>query len=491
MGYTFSTSGGIVSSTNSISIVVSGTRTATTAYEYAHFYTQINDNSMNYKGYAKFSSSGYVSKSLDFNSMVYGKDYTIGLYVKHTHSSVEPTTLPTALQATTNVVVCPSSENVSLSINQKSPNSVGILLVAPDIRKYDRTYTIYRDYTVIGTATISAGFNISDETVTASGLTPGVTYTYRASYSSGATYPYSSGSGSMSYATKEDYATTDYGNYSYTADFKSVRLDLTYITSRNYERTVYYSWENTVTGTSGNPYKTIASGDTSSYRDMANLSRGTRYKFRIYVENPDGVTTYDTGYFYVTTLDYTHTISIATFSTSSTVGVTVTLKSAQAYDTNFTLTLNGGRSTTATIPAGSLSKTYTWISNITPATVYTIGVKDNLRSEEYSFTRRTKNNFSWSTSIVSGGAFDLKASDWNEYTSQLAAKASYYGITYSPATVKKGDILTAEKFNNIAATINKLVDGNKGDCVTKLNGVEKGDAVTARAINILAQCLNE
>ena len=190
-------------------------------------------------------------------------------------------------------------------------------------------------------------------------------------------------------------------------------------------------------------------------------------------------------------ITYNHSLSLTTSATYNTISATVTLDSYQTYDVKCTLLLDGGRELEATIPAYSLSRTRTWTTNIESGTRYTITLKDELRGLTFSSVRRTKNNFSWSTSIVSGGVFNLKASDWNKFTSQLSDKASYYGITYNPATVNKGDTLTAEKFNNIVATINKLVDGNKGDCITRMSSVSKGEPVTASCIKKLATCLNE
>ena len=489
MGYAFSKSGNITSPSENISILVTGTRTTQTAYEYAHFYTSANGGSLRYKGFGSFSASGSISQNLGF-TCYYGRQYTIDLYVLHTHSASPPSNDPSILQTSTTITVWPSEEKIIMKVSEITPTSVSVRLTASSSRDYyDRTYAIYKDSSFVGTITIPKGsFSGNVELEVTSGITPGVLYTYTASY---ITNSYSTGSATMVYKTSVPYAATDSGSYSYTAGFTNVKLELTYITARDYERCVYYYWENTSTGASGKSFKLLDPGDTSSYRDMPNLSKGTQYKFRIYVENPDYVITYDTGYFYVTTLDYNYTIALRSFATSSTIGVTITLNSAQAYDTSFILTLDGGRSTTATIPAGSITKTYTWISSITPATAYTIGVADTLRDKSYSLSKRTKNNFSWSTPVVSGAVFDLKASDWNEFTSQLASKAAYYGVSYNPATVNKGDTLTAEKFNNIAAVINKLVDGQKGDCVTKVSSVSKGDPVRANTLQKIRDCLNE
>lgn len=190
-------------------------------------------------------------------------------------------------------------------------------------------------------------------------------------------------------------------------------------------------------------------------------------------------------------ISYDYTLSLSTSATSDSISAMVMVDNYQSYDIKCVFRLDGARELDATISAYSLSRTRTWTSGITPGTRYTITLVDQLRGLTFSSVRRTKNNFSWSTNIVSGGPFNIKASDWNDFTSQLSSKASYYGITYNPAMVSKGDKLTAEKFNNIVATINKLVDGDCGDCLTRMSYVSAGDAVTADMINKLAKCLNE
>ena len=155
--------------------------------------------------------------------------------------------------------------------------------------------------------------------------------------------------------------------------------------------------------------------------------------------------------------------------------------------------LSSPRSFSATKDPGTTHVDATF-SNVPSATKCTLWVVDNTRNVTSSkYVRRTKNNFSWSTNVTAGANFNLLASDWNAYTSQLKAKLEYYATekTYSPATVAKGDQLTATKLNNIAAVINWLVDNNKGDCTTKVAGVSAGDPVTAAKINLLATCLNQ
>lgn len=382
-----------------------------------------------------------------------------------------------------------TSDNASYNYSESYTN-IDLSLYNITSRNYPRTVT-FEWYN-----TSSGGSGKPTETLLANttqiprsmkNLTSGTTYRFRITLTNpNGVITYDSG---YFYATTKAYATSDSGNYSYTAGPTNVRLYLTYITSRDYDRTVYYYWENMRTGGSGEKKQVLAANKTSDDNDMINLTMGDQYKFRIYVKTPDGNITYDSGYFYVTVSDYE--LSMTLSSTYNSVTVTVTLNKTLSYDIDLTVQLNGSRDLDISISAGSITRSQTWTSKINAATAYKIKLIDNTRNKTFTSTKRTKNNFHWSTTIVSGGAFNLKASDWNEYTGQLSSKASYYGITYNPATVSKGDELTAEKFNNIVATINKLVDGNKGDCITRMSLVSQGEPVTADCIKKIATCLNE
>ena len=208
--------------------------------------------------------------------------------------------------------------------------------------------------------------------------------------------------------------------------------------------------------------------------------------------NPDGNITYGAAGL-ITTKGYTHSLSFSTSATATSITATVRLTSGTTdYDVDCSFTLDGARTLDATISAGQTSRTRTWTTGIAPATAYMIALEDNLRNLSWGQVRRTKNNFAWSTNVTSGATFNILASDWNEFTSQLKAKGAYYGYTdYSPETVSKGGTFTAAKFNGAATVINWLVDNNKGDCTTKLDSVKTGDAIMASKINALATCLNQ
>lgn len=390
-----------------------------------------------------------------------------------------------------------TSDNASYNYSESYTN-VDLSLYNITSRNYPRTVT-FEWYN-----TSSGGSEQSTETLLANttqiprsmkNLTSGTTYRFRITLANpnGVT-TYDSG---YFYVTTKAYATSDSGSYSYTAGPTNVHLYLTYITSRDYDRTVYYYWENMRTGGSGEKNEVLAANKTSNDKDMINLTMGDQYKFRIYVKNPAGNITYDSDYFYVTISDYT--LSMTLSSTYNSVTVTVTLNKTLSYDVDLTVQLDGGRDLEIDINAGSITRSRTWTSGITAATGYTVTLIDNLRNKRFTSKKRTKNNFSWSTNVSSGKKFNLKADDWNEMTSQLKAKCSYYGFSPSDyselgngfSTAVKGRNLTAVMYNQAVHAINILVDNNKGDCVTSISEVSKGSPVTASCIKKLATCLNE
>ena len=482
MAYSFSSSGGnIVSSDENQSIRVSGNRPSSyPTAKYVHFYTRANNGELKFKATGKFNSSGYVSTYLSF-TFYFGVTYTVNLYAWHSKSSTPPSDPSLSnVQDTLVITNWPTNENVTMELTRLGATSVNVAITAGESRRYDRRYTITQNGIYAGAITIPAYTPMGRLVV--EGITEG-TYTFEASYNNG----YSDGSGS---ATLTIYPTTDSGSYSYTANLTSVRLNLTNITSRSYSRTVYYYWENTKTGNSGEKNQVLSAGKTTDYRDMLNLTTDTQYKFRIYVTNPDGIITYDTGYFYVTTLSYDYELSMALSSTYNSITVTVTLNKTLSYDIDLTVQLNGSRDLDISISAGSITRSRTWTSNITAATVYTVKLIDNTRNKTFTSKKRTKNNFHWSTNVSAGLKFDLKASDWNELTNQLSSKCAYFSVTVNSFTsATKGKRLTADMYNQVARAINALV--GKGDCVTSVPSVSKGGPIMADSLQLLANCLNE
>ena len=266
-------------------------------------------------------------------------------------------------------------------------------------------------------------------------------------------------------------------------------------------KTRYWQFKTYKNDTHGTFVKTTtdsnSAGITSISHTITGLTSNTAYYTIIkYGPSTDYAYTLNTtAYYQTTTTNTNYTLAFSQSSTYNSISATVTLSEKQSFDVTCTVYLDNARSLDATISAGSLSRTRTWTSNIDSATIYKITLEDNIRNLSWNKRYRTKNNFSWSTDVSAGKQFNILATDWNKFTSQLSAKAMDYDVTYNPATVAKGDKLTAEKYNNIAATINKIVTAEKekklGNCTTTISTVKAGDRVMADAINQLASCLNE
>lgn len=239
--------------------------------------------------------------------------------------------------------------------------------------------------------------------------------------------------------------------------------------------------------------KTLTAGTTSLNGTFTtDIVQGTTYTCSIVDEfgktaGPISIT--------VITANY-KILNITSSSTYNQISINATISPAQTYDIPFTYTLTYGtttRSFNAVRPAGSTSLSPEF-SSIPEATGCEFYIKDWIRDKTLGpYKRRTKNNFSWSTNVSSGALFNLKASDWNEFTSQLSTKCNYYSLagTYTFDTANKGANFTAKMFNQAVEAINGLVDWNSGDCVTKMSKVSTGDSVMADDINQLAKCLNE
>lgn len=302
--------------------------------------------------------------------------------------------------------------------------------------------------------------------------------------------------------SQRTYYGSDNATVSTSVTTDSITVNVNGITSRSYDRTVRYVLTNSAEA------EPLIAYSTSSSHTFSGLERGKKYYLEVGIRNPDGYKTYFSGGFYATTQNYTYTItSVSSSATSSVVTIYLTISEAQEVEVPFKFTLyyNGeDRVSTGKMPIGNTSMKWQF-TQVPSATRCEFTIYDTLRGLTFPadgsrYVRRTKNDFSWNANVNSGSVFDILAGSstdgtwdgsWNDYTSQLKEKANYYGREYNPATVKKGDILTAEKMNNIAAVINWLVDNNKGDCETKLDHVDPGDPVTAKRIKLLAQCLNE
>lgn len=327
--------------------------------------------------------------------------------------------------------------------------------------------------------------------VTFTGLSPGTTYSATCRYGPASNQTQYSG-GSCTFTTDSPQllpsGTASLSLVSSTAN--SLKVKVSGMGTISATRTFYWYLDGRRID-----YTTGVSGSTTSATyEFTGLSPNTSYQVEFrYKRTGDEYDTYYTTSSFQTKEEYNYSLKFTTSATATSVTATVSLTSGTTtYDVDCTFTLDGARYLDATISAGQTSRTRTWTTDITPATAYTVGLKDNLRNLSWTQKRRTKNNFSWSTNVSSGVQFKLLATDWNEYVSQLQAKGVYYGYSdYSPASVSKGDVFTAVKLNGAAKVINWLVDNGKGDCTTKINGVSAGDQVTAAKINALARCLNE
>lgn len=298
-------------------------------------------------------------------------------------------------------------------------------------------------------------------------------------------------SGSITISWPDDNATVYY-----TIDGTSVTMTLRPLQSRSYARVARFKFGDSLKSAD------IPAGSTDAVTATFTGTAGQTYKleYAIRVASDSTRTFYSTDSLTIEELNY-KLINIGTSATYDTVTISFDIQNSPT-STSMSFTfyleydgLTSPRSFSATKDPGT-THVDAKFSSVPSATKCTLWIVDNTRKVTSSkYVRRTKNNFSWSTNVAAGAAFNILATDWNEYTSQLKAKLEYYATngekTYSPATVAKGDQLTAVKVNNIAAVINWLVDNNKGDCTTKVGAVSAGDPVTAAKINLLATCLNQ
>ena len=464
---------------------------------YVHFYTKYTTSSstgdLTYKSSKKFDSYGKVSSvPLDF-FCYYGQTYTIDLYAWHSTSSTPPSTVPglKKIQDTWTVTRWPREENVTVEVTQASDTSATITLTAAESRKiYDRTYTIYKNDTSVGTITIPAGSVYGKTSLTVTGLTAGSTYTFKASYSNG----YTKGEDSVTFSI---YGLKDSATLDCTGNGTSITAKLTAINSRSYARIVKVSWQSQTTGVTERNEKEFSLPAYTTTLDCIVESLPTaKYQVTVSIKTLNGdITWYKSAI--VNPLDYETTLTVAT--TYKTVTATVTLNKELGFETDLTVYLNRERGLSVKLEAGRLTGTITWYTDIEAGCAYAITLVDNLKGENLTdgvtVYARTKNNFSWSTNVSSGKEFSLKADDWNELTEQMALKCNYYGISgYTSTdvftTATKGNQLTADMYNEVAKAINKLVNVGT-DCVTSVSEVSKGNAITAARINVLATCLNE
>lgn len=94
-------------------------------------------------------------------------------------------------------------------------------------------------------------------------------------------------------------------------------------------------------------------------------------------------------------------------------------------------------------------------------------------------------SFSWTYAKNSGSAFNLKATEWNSFTSKINEFRDWKGLSdYSFTTAVKGNTFTAAMFNQAVTAINAMYSNNP------LSSVSKGSTVTAYILNNIVSVLN-
>lgn len=250
----------------------------------------------------------------------------------------------------------------------------------------------------------------------------------------------------------------------------------------------------------GVEYKTeTGSGSKLSYTcTFTGLEPDTAYDIMVNMTTPSG---FDRDYYpeeeiRTEAISYDHTLRFTCTTTANSITATVTLTSGYAsYDIDAAFYLDGARALECDIPAGSLTRSRTWSTNIVPGTEYRVTLEDKLRGLEWYLDVITKNDFSWAETVASGKEFNIKAAGtggWNDFTSQLKTKEQFHtGTNRTFTTAVKGGNFTAAMFNQAVNAINNLVSNGADGCVTRMSTVSKDDPITAAAINQLANCLNE
>lgn len=203
MGYSFNTSGDVVtSSLSSYRLTVSGTRPSTTSRKYVHFYTSTNGGSTKtYQASASCSSgsvSGIKLNNLTFNT--YGKAYSVILYAWHTDSSTPPSSTPnfSTTQHTITITFWPANEGCTLDVTPTSATTVSLKLTVSYLRYYVRNFTV-----TWGSKSTTITVPVSTQTVTTSitDLAYNSSYTFKASYTNPGG---STGSDSASISSRAD-----------------------------------------------------------------------------------------------------------------------------------------------------------------------------------------------------------------------------------------------------------------------------------------------
>ena len=97
------------------------------------------------------------------------------------------------------------------------------------------------------------------------------------------------------------------------------------------------------------------------------------------------------------------------------------------------------------------------------------------------------NTFSWSSTKLSGGAFNLTATDWNDLQDTINLMRDYLGLSeYDFTRAVKGETFTALMYNEVR----EAIQGFGYDAGSYIPEVSIGDTITAEIINVLVTELN-
>ena len=295
MGYSFNTSGNVVtSSLSSYRLTVSGTRPSGSKRKYVHFYTSTNGGSTKtYQASASCSSgsvSGIKLNNLTFNT--YGKAYSVILYAWHTDSSTPPSSTPnfSTTQHTITITFWPANEGCALDVTPTSATTVSLKLTVSYPRYYVRNFTV-----TWGSKSTTITVPVSTQTVTTSitDLTYNSSYTFKASYTNPGG---STGSASASISSRADTITASVDHYFGSTDEMTAGFvpKVTVSTSRPYNRNIYFTYGSTTLGSislsAGSSSYTI-SNNSPFIQNYSGWTNGSNYTVTVIIKDQNDTTT--------------------------------------------------------------------------------------------------------------------------------------------------------------------------------------------------------
>lgn len=174
--------------------------------------------------------------------------------------------------------------------------------------------------------------------------------------------------------------------------------------------------------------------------------------------------------------NYTYDIRIFVRLSNDTSDVTYDETTTVSYTTSYSETISGlDENTDYTINVGiNEGSGNVWIGSKTFTT-------DEIVEEEKPDT------FSWTYAKTQDGAFNLTATEWNNFTSRINEERAYLGLSaYSFTKAVKGNNFTASMYNQAVNAIKGMGGGAGGYIYT----VSKGDTITAYEMNQIVAELN-